>query len=167
MRSAGKYTLLVVAGVALSGCTVHNGTVAAPATSTSPTPTATDGSEQLVMPIDDILEWSQTVVPTTDDEGFAGAFSGWMSQQSSPRHSTSDQSAQAGAYRLTMVCEGESSLAVTVETLDGAVLAESAADCATSTTTSIDFVTPSEGFTTTLSLEGAPVVYAVAFQDEL
>ena len=175
-----RLTLLATASAALlAGCSaplIGEAQTATPTPTGSPaTPSATpdpyptpDGSEQLVMPIDDILDWAKATVPTLGDEGYVTTYSGWLSQQTSPNYSVIDATLPAGQYRLTVACIGASALTATVTAgtqSDGALVGSQNVDCAAdSTTTTLDIVAPEGGITTNLRLDSDPVVYAVAIQ---
>ena len=174
-----RIVALAVAGTAaLAGCstpligdaqTAAPTSTPSPATSSTPDPYPTpDGSEQLVMPVDDILDWAKATVPTIGDEGYVTTYSGWLSQQTSPNYSVIDASLPAGTYRLTVACIGDSALAATVTAgsqTDGALIGSQNVDCAAdAATTTLDIVAPEGGITTNLRLDSDPVVYAVAIQ---
>jgi hypothetical protein len=179
-RTVRILTLAVAGTAALAGCSaplIGDAQTASPTATPSPTTSSTpdpdpyptpDGSEQLVMPVDDILDWAKATVPTVGDAGYVTTYSGWLSQQTSPNYSVIDASLPAGDYRLTVACIGASALAATVTAgtqTDGALIGSHNVDCAAdSTTTTFEIVAPSGGITTNLLLDSDPVVYAVAIQ---
>jgi len=176
-----RVTLLATASAALlAGCSaplIGEAQTTTPTPTDSPaTPSATpdpyptpDGSEQLVMPVDDIRDWAATAVPTTGDEGYLRGYSGWLSPQTSANYSAIDSSLPAGGYRLSVACVGESTLTVTVtaggDPEPGAQLGTQEVDCAAGQSTLIDVVAPEGGMTTNLHLSDDPVIYAVAIQN--
>lgn len=176
-RTALITTLAGVAAAALAGCSAPPTTDAQTATPTAvPSPSATpdpyptpDGSEQLVMPVDDILDWAKSAVPTTGDEGYLRGYSGWLGPLTSANYDAIDSGLPAGDYRLSVACQGESALAVTVTAGSGVepgeLLGTRSLDCASGQSTLIEFVAPEGGITTNLRLAADPTICAVAIQN--
>lgn len=138
----------------------------------TPDPTATAEAQaeeaaaaeeaQLPFAVDEIREWAQTAVPDSDSEGFASAFSGWMSEHTAKNHRSTDNSAEAGSYVVQIACRGEGTITVETTTLDGQPTSDPTV-CQNSTI-AFDATTPTAGLVTELALEGAPTIYALSFQ---
>ena len=150
------------AGVALltavlAGCSA--GTVTGP--TPSPTP---DGSEGLPISVDDIPTWAAQAVPQGSDPGFAGGYSGWLSQETGGGMTSFAQSMPPGDYTVTAACNGESFIQLTLSSIDGTELTTQSIDCANATTREFPLTVPVEGLHTDLVLKSDPVIYAVAFE---
>jgi len=174
LRTSSALTILLASGslAALVGCSAQTPDTAAPSQTdagptATPVPTATDGpdgSELLPVAVDDIRDWAAETVPTGGDDGYVSGFSGWLSQQTSRSLSSFDRSLPAGSYTATVACTGGSLLSVRMLAADKTELAAVELDCATAPTQALEVTTPTEGVYTELSLDSAPVNYAVAFQ---
>lgn len=152
--------------------TSAGGTSPAAAPSVTPDPTAVAQAEaeeaaraeeaQLPFAPEEIGEWAATAVPNADSEGFASAFSGWMSEHTAKNHRSTDNTAQAGSYLVQIACRGDGTITVETSTLEGQPASDPVV-CQNSTI-AFDATTPTEGLVTELALEGAPTIYALSFQ---
>lgn len=173
IRRAITVGVLLVAGIALAGCTGEptdaEGTASPTPSSTvgAPTPTLTPGTTaqseadaaRLPMPIGEIGAWSETAVPDPDAPGWAFGLSGWLGESSGHQRSTM-QSLEAGAYQAHIACRGDGTVTATIGELDGE--GDAATTACTNGTIAIDVTTTRTGLQVLLDLEGAPSVYAVS-----
>ena len=170
LRTSSAVGIAVLAGavVSLAGCTAETPEVE-PITQSngaqSATPTAgPDGSEGLPISVDGIPAWAAQAVPQGGDPGFAGGYSGWLSQETGGGMTSFSQSMLPGDYTVTAACNGESFIQLTLSSIDGTELTTQAIDCANATTREFAVTVPVEGLHTDLELKSDPVIYAVAFQ---
>ncbi|MCS5722654.1 hypothetical protein N1028_05530 [Herbiconiux sp. CPCC 203407] len=144
--------------------------IASPTATSTPTPDPTAlaeaaaAADEALLPFaaEEIREWAPTAVPSSDSEGFASAFSGWMSEHTAKNHRSTDNSAEAGSYLVQIACRGEGTITVETSTLDGQPASDPVV-CRNSTI-AFDATTPTEGLVTELALDGAPTIYALSFQ---
>ncbi|WP_411698444.1 hypothetical protein [Conyzicola sp.] len=155
--------LSLLAAAALAGCTPG-----ALSSDPGPTPSATDdGSADLPIDVDDIPTWAAQAVPQAGDPGYVGGYSGWLSRQTSPALSSFASQLPAGDYTVTVACNGDSAIEVTLLADSNAQIATQAIDCAGATTRSFAATVPPAGFSTEITLDAEPVIYAIAFQAAL
>ncbi|WP_291043362.1 hypothetical protein [Herbiconiux sp.] len=179
---AGGTIAVAAALLTASGCAAEAeapGTPAAggsqtatPTSTPTPDPTAAGEAQaeeaaaaeeaQLPFEAEGIRDWAQAAVPDADSEGFASAFSGWMSEHTAKNHRSTDNSAEAGSYVVQIACRGDGTITVETSTLDGQPTSDPVV-CQNSTI-AFDATTPTEGLVTELALEGAPTIYALSFQ---
>lgn len=167
MRRAATIGLILVAGVALAGCTGEpsGSATASPSASSSSMPTKTpDGAEAdealLPMPVEEIPEWAQKAVPGSDSPGYVFGFSGWMSENSTADDVTSFTSLEPGTYQAQFACRGEGTIELTVSELDEGSPSEPIA--CTNETIAFDVTNSRTGVRFELALEGAPTINAVS-----
>ena len=176
-RFAAVAVAALLTGGALSGCTGGDGvagdgaggtpspTAATPTTTPSASATgAADDEARLPLPVDEIAGWAATAVPSSDAPGFTNAYSGWLSEHTSPRTTSDYLSLPAGHYVVTVACRGEGTITSSFQSLEGEPLDAADRDCMHSTTT-FDVTSTETGMRTVLTLDGAPTIYAVSFQN--
>ena len=142
-----------------------------PAAEPTPDPTATaralaaEDATRLPMPQDDIAEWAARTVPPVGSDGYLTGYSGWLSEHSTPRTTSTFQPAPAGSYTLTIACLGGGPLAVSVQELDEQEVGALEHPC-DGTVQTLEVVTASPGIRTVLAnpVTADPAVYAVAVQ---
>jgi len=155
--------LLAGAALALSGCTPGIVT-------RDPGPTASpveDGSAYLPIDVADIPTWAAQAVPQAGDPGYVAGDFGWVSQQTSPALWEFASKLPAGDYTVTVACNGESAIDVALFANNPVPLVRQSIDCTNATTRSFAATVPATGFSTEITLEAEPVIYAIAFQAEL
>lgn len=173
-RRAATIGLILLAGIALAGCTEEPSGpgVGSPSPSSSaPVPGETpDDAEAdaeaesdealLPMPADEIKDWAKTAVPGSDSAGYAFGFSGWLSEHTSGRSVARFESLEPGSYQAQVACRGGGTIALVAGQID----AESSADPIMCTDESIAFevTTVATGVQFELDLDGAPTIYAVS-----
>jgi len=171
--------VLVGAVLALSGCTAgpSQPIPESTATPTLPSPASTNAApaetptealadqDELPMPVSAIPGWAAAAVPNADAEEYVTGASGWLSRNTSPRLSIKSESLAAGSYVLQFSCSGDGVITATFQTAEGDPLdAGPVVECANSTT-AFDVTITAPGLTTTMSLDGAPTVYALSVQN--
>lgn len=165
--------MLFTSALIVVGCSSANPAPPASGTSPSPTPSpdpsdtaaavAAADEADLPMPADDIAAWAATAVPGPDDADYVSAHSGWLSQNTSPTFVIENHRVPADDYTLHLACMGDGEIVVTIETVRGEPLpGGSSTSCAGSTTAQAISI-PDDGIVSTLSLMGAPTVFALAF----
>ena len=173
---------LAVAVLAIvSGCTAElgdGGSAAPPTSATSsptrgavptPDPTATaealaaEDAARLPMAPDDIKDWAVSTVPTTGSEGYLTGYSGWLSEHSSPRTTSTFGPAPAGRYTVSVACVNGGPLAASVQQLDEAEVGALQHPCDGSVQ-SVGVETGTDGIVTVLEnpVTSEPAVYAVS-----
>lgn len=161
--------LILVAGVALAGCTGEpsgsDGVSPSPsASASSPTPTATPDAEAdealLPVPVEDIADWAKTAVAGPDTEGYVFGFSGWMSENSSAHDVTTFTSLAPGSYQAQLACRGGGTITLVTSELDEEDPSEPVV--CTNETIAFDVANTRTGVRFELALEGAPTVNAVS-----
>lgn len=174
MRRAATIGLILMAGVALAGCTGEpsGSSTAAPSPSPSPsasasaltaTPDAAAADEALLpMPVDEIRDWAETAVPSADAEGSSPILSGWLSENTSAHQKTALQSQEAGAYQAQLACRGDGILTVAAGELDHEPSAEPIV--CENETIAFDITTAATGMQIVMDLEGAPTIYALSLK---
>ncbi len=109
------------------------------------------------IPVADIKTWAEASVVGSDAEGYAGALSGWMGENSA--HGMSKfQSLEPGSYQAQVACRGDGEITVTAGEVGGVGSAEPV-ECANETI-AFDVTTRATGMQVQLDLEGAPSIYA-------
>ena len=168
-KRAATIGLVLMAGIALAGCTGEPSGSATGSTSPSPSPsgsasTATPDADsdeaQLPLPVDEIAEWAQTAVPGSDSPGYVFGFSGWMSENSSANDVTSFTSLEPGTYQAQFACRGEGTIVLTVSELDEGSPSEPIA--CTNETIAFDVTNARTGVRFELALDGAPTINAIS-----
>lgn len=169
MRRAATIGLILVAGVALAGCSGEPSASGegSPSPSASPSnsaPTATPDAEAdealLPVPVEDIADWAKTAVAGSDADGYVFGFSGWMSENSSAHDVTTYTSLEPGSYQAQFACRGDGTITLTASELDEESISEPIV-CANETI-AFDVTTARTGVRFELALEGAPTVNAVS-----
>lgn len=168
MRRAATIGLILVAGVALAGCTGEASGPASesPSPSASPpaltaTPDAAKADEALLpIPVDEIRDWADTAVPHTGAAGSTPILSGWLSENTSAHHTTELKSQEAGAYQAQFACRGDGIITLTA----GDVGEEPPGEpiVCENETIAFDITTTATGMQIVMDLEGAPTIYAVS-----
>ncbi|WP_144875348.1 hypothetical protein [Microbacterium sp. 1.5R] len=116
----------------------------------------------LPIPVEEIAEWSKTVVPGSDAEGHAGSLAGWLSDATSAHHTTRFQSLEPGAYQAQIACRGEGTISISGGDLDVGLSPEPT-QCSNATI-AFDVNTTATGLEVVLDLDGDPSVYAVSLR---
>lgn len=169
-RRVATVGLVIAAGLAVSGCTAE-APDAGPSASASPTPersaAPTPGPEvaaeerMLPMPPEDIAEWAETAVPSSDAAGYATAWSGWMSAHTSAHHTSEFRSLAPGTYQGQIACRGDGTISLSAGDLEVAPTMEPVV--CTNATIAFDVTTTATGMQVDLGLDGDPTIYAVSF----
>lgn len=163
--------LILMAGVALAGCTGEPSGSAEEspspsASASSPAPSATpdaEGDEGLLpVPVEEIADWAKTAVPGGDADGYVFGFSGWMSENSSANDVTTFTSLPAGSYQAQFACRGDGTITLVTSELDEGARSEPIV--CTNETIAFDVTTARTGVRFELALEGAPTVHAMSLQ---
>lgn len=170
MRRAATIGLILVAGMALAGCTGEpsgspTGSPSPPASTPAPT-AGTDGAEAdealLPMPVDEIRDWAATAVPSAGTDGSSPILSGWLSEHTSAHHTTDLKSQEAGAYQAQLACRGDGILTLAAGELDEEPSAEPIV--CENETIAFDITTAATGMQIVMDLDGAPTIYALSLQ---
>lgn len=174
-RSTALAAALLAPALLLAGCTAAEPapSPSAPSPSGSPSPdpsasaaAAADADEALLpMPVDAIAEWSEAAVPGRESPGHVGTHTGWLSEHTSKNLTIENRSTPAGSYTLQLACRGDGAITATFETLAGEPLPDAPSEHCADSTVAFAFSTTEEGVVSRLSLEGAPTVYALSFQE--
>lgn len=174
-RSTALAALLLAPALLLTGCTgaAPAPSPSAPPASDAPTPdpsaaaaAAADADEALLpMPVEAIAEWSDAAVPGREDAGHVGTHTGWLSEHTSRNLTIENRSTPAGSYALQLACRGDGVITATFESLAGEPLTDAASERCADSTVAFAISTTEEGVVSRLSLEGAPTVYALSFQE--
>lgn len=170
MRRAATIGLILVAGMALAGCTGEPAgpAVGSPSPSAStPAPTAApdraDADEALLpMPADEIKEWAATAVPNSDADGYSAGLSGWLSENTSAHQKSTLTSQRAGTYQAQLACRGDGIITLSAGELDEEPSAEPIV--CENETIAFDITTTATGMQILMDLEGAPTIYALSLQ---
>ncbi|MER7447179.1 hypothetical protein [Microbacterium sp. NPDC097977] len=175
MRRAATIGLILVAGIALAGCTGEpSGSPSGPASgspspsASTPAPTTTgdaaDADEALLpIPADEIRDWAETAVPGAGAEGSSPILSGWLSENTSPHQKTFLQSQEAGAYQAQLACRGDGTITLRAGELDEEQPSAEPIVC-DDETIAFDVTTAATGMQIVMDLEGAPTIYALSLQ---
>lgn len=175
MRRAATIGLILVAGIALAGCTGEpSASPSGPASgspspsASTPAPTSTGDAAAadkalLPMPVEEIKDWAETAVPGADAEGAGPILSGWLSENTSPHHKTFLKSQEAGAYQAQLACRGDGTITLTAGELDEEQPSAEPIVC-DDETIAFDVTTAATGMQIVMDLEGAPTIYALSLQ---
>lgn len=167
-RRAATIGLILVAGIALAGCTGEpSGSPTgspSPAAST-PAPTATRDAAAadealLPIPVGEIRDWAETAVPSAGADGPSPILSGWLSEHTTAHHVTNVTSQAAGAYQAQIACRGDGIISVTAGELEGEPSGEPVV--CENETIAFDITTAATGMQIVMDLEGAPTIYALS-----
>lgn len=136
---------------------------ASPSASGSPDPAAEVAAEErmLPMPPDDIADWAETAVPSSDAPGYATGWSGWMSAHTAAHHTSEFRSLAPGTYQGQIACRGDGIISLSAGDRDAEPTMEPVV--CTNGTIAFDVTTSTTGMTVELGLEGDPTIYAVSF----
>lgn len=138
---------------------------AAPTTSASPTD-GDLGASRLPMPVDVIRDWEADTVGTAPGDSSAYGLSGWLSEEWSLNLISDSSMIQAGTYRATFACVGETpTLDVTLTAIadeQGGPLGSQTLTC-DSRVSGIEVTVPDGGLRTQLTIDAGSVVYAAGF----
>lgn len=168
-RRGATVGLILAAMVGVVGCTPTADAErdASPAPSASATTTATPTpdlavAEKLPIPVDEIPEWAETVVPGSDTDGYVGSLSGWLSEPSSAHHRAQFSSLAPGTYQAQIACRGDGTISASGGDLD-AEPSPNPTLC-TNATIAFDITTTSTGLKVDLDLQGDPSIFAVSLR---
>ena len=169
MRRRVTIGLILVAGVALAGCTgepsgsaEESPSPSASASSPASTATPDASSDEALLPVevDEIAAWAKTAVPGPDADGYVFGYSGWMSENSSANDVTTFTSLPAGSYQAQFACRGDGTVTLVTSELDEGDPSEPIV--CTNETIAFDVTTARTGVRFELALEGAPTVHALS-----
>lgn len=160
--------LVLAAMVGVVGCTpadAERDASPAPSASatvtTSPEPTPDPAAaKKLPIPVDEIPDWAETVVPGSDTDGYVGSLSGWLSEPSSTHYRSQFSSLEPGTYQAQIACRGDGTIAASGGDLD-AEPSPNPTQC-TNATIAFDITTTSTGLKVDLDLQGDPSIFAVS-----